>query len=73
MAAGIPSLCQDLGTPSLLGAWGKFAFSGGGVDTTGWTFDATGADALNLRGKFKFANGKLTLRMSGGGMTLLVK
>lgn len=45
----------------------------GPVDTTGWTFDATGADALNLHGKFKFANGKLTLRMSGGGMMLLVK
>ena len=45
----------------------------GPVDTTGWTFDATGADALNLHGKFKFADGRLTLRMSGGGMMLLVK
>ena len=45
----------------------------GPVDTTGWTFDATGADALNLHGKFKFADGRLTLKMSGGGMMLLVK
>ena len=45
----------------------------GPADTTGWTFAPAPGGDDTLQGKFVFSNGKLWLRMSGGGLSIIVR
>lgn len=45
----------------------------GPADTTGWTFAPAPEGDDTLQGKFVFSNGKLWLRMSGGGLSIIVR